>query len=57
MHELLTGSTSFLPQQNREIINKIWENTPMPKENQKGFITDSPFSYKDPIFFSVPRNS
>jgi hypothetical protein len=28
----------------------------MPKETQKGFITDSPFSYKDPIFFSVPRN-
>jgi len=26
------------------------------KENLKGFITESPFSFKNPIFFSVPHN-
>ena len=24
-------------------------------QQQKGFITESPFSFKNPIFFSVPR--
>ena len=24
---------------------------------QKGFISDSPFSFKNPIFFSVPRDN
>jgi hypothetical protein len=26
------------------------------KENLQGFITESPFSFKNPIFFSVPHN-
>jgi len=25
------------------------------KENLQSFITDSPFSFRNPIFFSVPR--
>ena len=30
----------------------------MPKDSsQRGFVSDSPLSHKDPIFFSVPRNS
>ena len=26
------------------------------EQAQKGFITESPFSFKNPIFFSVPRD-
>ena len=47
-----------LPQSTRA-INQIWAQTPMIKEKepeQKGFITESPFSFKNPIFFSVPRD-
>lgn len=28
----------------------------VPNESLKSFITDSPFSFKNPIFFSVPRD-
>ena len=29
----------------------------MLEESMKSFITDSPFSFRNPIFFSVPRDS
>jgi len=28
----------------------------VPNESLRSFITDSPFSFKNPIFFSVPRD-
>ena len=48
-----------LPSNTHQVINQIWQQTPMIKEKepaQKGFITESPFSFKNPIFFSVPRD-
>ena len=40
-------------------INQIWQQTPLIKEpsESRGFITQSPFSFKKPIFFSVPRDN
>lgn len=45
---------------NTQTLNQIWMQTPMIKEKDQqqhnGFITESPFSFKNPIFFSVPRD-
>ena len=43
----------------RNVIDQIWQQTPMIKESAdtRGFITESPFSFKKPIFFSVPRDN
>ena len=51
-----------LPKNKQAVINQIWQQTPMIKEqtqkaDSNGFITQSPFSFKNPIFFSVPRDT
>jgi len=48
-----------LPVQNTHTLNQIWQQTPQleQKTSQMGFITESPFSFKNPIFFSVPRDN
>lgn len=49
----------YLPPQNSNAINQIWQQTPQvdQQKTQNGFITESPFSFKNPIFFSVPRSN
>jgi hypothetical protein len=49
----------LLPKNTTKAINAIWQQTPMIKEQstQQGFITESPFSFKNPIFFSAPRDN
>jgi len=58
--DVITGAMNgLLPKNTTKAINAIWQQTPMIKElsTQKGFITESPFSFKNPIFFSVPRDN
>ena len=59
------GNVPARARDHKQIINEIWKQTPMinckkqpgEEEGQKGFITESPFSFKNPIFFSVPRDN
>ena len=59
---ILGGLQPNFPPSTKNVINQIWQQTPMVKEREQapatnGFITDSPFSFKNPIFFSVPRDN
>lgn len=36
--------------------NQSSEHPCVPNESMRSFITDSPFSFRNPIFFSVPRD-
>ena len=46
-----------MSQQAKAACQQIWNDSDassLTKDSLKGFITESPFSFKNPIFFSVP---
>ena len=51
------GQGVLMSQAANKACQQIWEDTDassLTKDSLKGFITESPFSFKNPIFFSVP---
>lgn len=49
-----TNGTNIGPEGENSSFEK---DTMLSNENFSGFITDSPFSFRNPIFFSVPRDN
>ena len=63
IHELMDDATFFsggnITESTGEGENTSFDknDTLLSNENLSSFITDSPFSFRNPIFFSVPRDN